>query len=190
MDCRMLYRLVDVPTGVETCWEFPWLVELYPGTATWEMPVFCFPHQRSADLNLSNWSLVEKIYHEVCYLKYSISNLEGFRVVWALWNSALWFEINLCIWYLERDIVSIPSARYVPALPFVSLPLFKANVSVKCFSCFLCKVNSLFLIFLSSNLYLSKCCGDNTIGGVYDSINGPHKGISGEAASCRQLLFI
>lgn len=30
-----------------------------------------------------------------------------------------------------------------------------------------------FLIFLSPNLYLCKCCGDNTIGGVYDSINGP-----------------
>lgn len=75
----------------------------------WEMLGFCLPPWGSAEVDPSRQSLVEKmqIYHKVCCFQYSISNLEGSRVVWAFWNPTLWFEINLRS-DQERDARSHP----------------------------------------------------------------------------------
>lgn len=93
--------------------------------------------------------------------------------------------------HVRRMMCQPSSCMYTPALPSIAQSFLIANLPVKRFPHLLSTVNSLFyLIFLSSNLYLCKCYGDNTAGGVYDSINVPTRElVGGEATSCRRLLF-
>lgn len=149
MGSRMLYRLLYVETSSQRAW----LGELWPGIV--RNAGICLPPWDSAEVDLSCRSLPEKIkiHHTVCCFQYSISNLEGSRVVWAFWNPTLWFEINLCS-DQERDARSHPQPGICPPRLSSVCPCSKQTYQQSVFLAFSVKSILFFNLSLSQPLFV------------------------------------